>query len=243
MKKNVHIGTSGWSYAHWGNFYEDLPAKKWLSHYATYFSTVEINSSFYHLPTEKSGKNWYASTPKGFIFSVKASRYITHVKRLNESKESVDQFLQAIEPLKEKLGPILFLLSPSYKLNYGRLEEFVKQLPNGYLYTFEFRNASWFTKEIYALLKKHKIALCISDLGGKLTPIEVTAPFVYVRLHGPQKAYSGRYSSAKLRGWAKRVEEWRAKKLKCYIYFDNDEKGFAVEDAAKLIELIDGKKT
>jgi uncharacterized protein YecE (DUF72 family) len=237
-RPNIHIGTSGWSYNHWDHFYQGLPSSQWLSFYAEHFSTVEINSTFYHLPKEKSVKNWGSVTPKDFIFSVKVSRYITHIKRLKDSEVGVANFLKAISPLKAKLGPLLFLLPSSFKLNYEALKNCVKQLPKRHLYTFEFRNESWHVPAVYELLRKYKIALCISDLNGKLSPIEVTAPFVYVRLHGPQKAYQGTYSLQALKRWAKRAEEWKANKLDVYIYFDNDEKGFALKDAEKLINLL-----
>jgi len=234
----IYIGTSGWFYTHWDHFYQGLPSSQWLSYYARYFSTVEINSTFYHLPKKKSVKNWFNSTPKDFIFSVKFSRLITHVKKLKESNLEIENFLKAIHPIKSKLGPLLFLLPPSFKLNYEALKNCIEQLPKRYSYTFEFRNESWHVPSIYDLLKKNKIALCISDLNGQLSPIEVTAPFVYIRLHGPKKAYQGVYSLQSLKQWARRVKEWEGNKLNVYIYFDNDERGFAIKDAKKLIELL-----
>jgi len=241
-RSSIHIGTSGWFYTHWDNFYQGLSSSQWLSYYAEHFSTVEINSTFYHLPKEKNVKNWSKITPKDFIFSVKFSRTITHVKKLKKTEVEIENFLKAIQPLKSKLGPLLFLLPPSFKLNYEALKNCIELLPKKHLYTFEFRNTSWHVPAVYELLRKNKIALCISDLNGKLSPIEVTAPFVYVRLHGPKKAYQGVYSLRALKQWAQRAKEWEANKLKVYIYFDNDEKGFAIKDAKKLIELLNLKK-
>lgn len=241
-RSRILIGTSGWSYEHWDQFYEGLPSSEWLSFYAEHFPTVEINSTFYHLPKEKSVNNWTKVTPKDFVFSVKLSRYITHIKRLKESEIGVENFLEAIKPLNAKLGPLLILLPPSFKLDYERLKAFIKQLPKKYSYSIEFRNDSWHVPEVFELLRKYKIALCISDLKGNLSPLEVTAPFVYVRLHGPKKAYQGAYSLRTLKQWAERAREWEANKLAIYIYFDNDEKGYALKDAAKLMELLRGRQ-
>jgi uncharacterized protein YecE (DUF72 family) len=238
FKPAIYIGTSGWSYSHWSQFYKNLPSRKWLPFYAEHFSTVEINSTYYHLPQLKSVKNWLKVTPKDFVFSVKCSRYITHVKRLKDVSVEIENFLSSIAPLEAKLGPLLFLLPPSFGLNFEVLKTCIEHLPKRYEYTFEFRNESWYVPQVYELLRKNKIALCISDLNGILSPIELTAPFVYVRLHGPHKAYKGRYSLQTLRQWAKRALEWKLHKLKVYIYFDNDEKGYAIKDAQKLIVLL-----
>lgn len=238
MNQDIYIGTSGWFYFHWESFYRDLPSEKWLHFYAKHFTTVEINSTYYHLPTEKTVKHWASRTPKDFIFSVKMSRYVTHVKKLKDYGDGIDKFLQAIAPLKSKLGPILFLLPPSYQINYELLEATLSVLPKNHQYVFEFRNSSWHVPEVYALLRKYKVGWCISDLNGKLSPIEITAPFVYVRLHGPKSAYKGVYSIQTLKKWAKRIQEWNAQGLSVYFYFDNDEKGYAIQDATKLINIL-----
>lgn len=240
----IHIGTSGWSYDHWkDSFYKETPKSDWFKFYASHFGTVEINSSFYRLPNPHTVKKWEKESPKSFVFSVKASRYITHVKRLKEPKEGVKIFLKSITPLKSKLGPILFQLPPNFKVDLERLEKCLSVLPKGNRYTFEFRHDSWFIQEVYELLKKNKIALCITDLEGKLSPVEVTAPFIYIRLHGPQRAYQGRYSHQKLTGWAKRIRKWLKEALDVYVYFDNDEKGYAVKDTLKLIEYFKEENT
>jgi uncharacterized protein YecE (DUF72 family) len=238
----IHIGTSGWFYYHWKNFYQDRPSSEWLQFYSEHFITVEVNSTYYHLPKKNSVKKWFAITPKDFVFSVKFNRQITHIKRLENTEREINNFLKSIAPLKSKLGPLLFLLPPSFKLNFEALKQCITRLPKKHLYTFEFRNASWHVPAVYDLLKKYNIALCISDLNGKLSPIEITASFVYVRLHGPKIAYKGIYSLQTLKKWAERINEWETSKLNIYVYFDNDEKGFAITDAKKLIKLLDLEK-
>lgn len=244
MKKKsiprIYIGTSGWSYEHWEKvFYpEGLANKEHLHFYSHYFSIVEINSTFYHLPSEETIKNWAKQTPSHFIFALKASRFITHQKRLIDFKESTTLFFQRIKPLKSKLGPILFQLPPSFKLNYNRLEEFIQFLPKNMRYCFEFRNPSWYTEEVYDLLKKHNIALCFGDLDGILTPLKVTADFIYLRLHGPKKAYSGSYQKPDLKKWAKKFIEWSQQNKTIYCFFNNDEAAYAVFNALQLKELL-----
>lgn len=234
-KKNIHIGTSGWSYDHWKeNFYpKGLKSREWLNYYSDFFSTVEVNSTFYHSPKESTIQSWYAQVPQEFLFSIKANRYITHLKRLNDCAESLEFFYKNIKDLKSKTGPILFQLPPSFKINKDRLVEFTHLLNDKYLHVFEFRHQSWYIDEIYELLSKKKIALCITDLNGSLSPEEITADFTYLRLHGPQKAYQGSYGKAKLKWWKKKIEKWSSN-TSVYCYFDNDEKGFAVKDAGML---------
>lgn len=247
MKKNrqnrstVHIGTSGWSYEHWKeNFYpEKLKSNDWLKFYSTNFSTVEINTTFYHLPRDTTVKNWYAIVPDNFLFAVKASGYITHQKRLHDCKNSLRVFFSSIKALKNKIGPILFQLPPSFKINLERLTEFISHLSKKHEYVFEFRHKSWFVKETYDLLSKHKIALCITDLNGKLSPEEITSHFTYIRLHGPQKAYLGSYGLRKIKSWKRKIESWIAAETSVYCYFDNDEKGYAIQDAKILQTLFE----
>lgn len=238
---SVYIGTSGWEYKHWENvFYpkENGSVTK-LNYYANELSSVEINSSFYRLPTEKILKNWVKEVPSTFIFAVKASRYITHIKKLKDPKESTDELFKRIEVLGEKLGPILFQLPPSWKCNKNRLDELLKILPKKYRYAFEFRNKTWITKEILALLREYNAAFCIYEIDKWLSPKEITSDFVYIRLHGPQKAYKGNYSSKNLAGWAGAFASWRKKNLDIYCYFDNDEKGYAPHNALCLKKMIE----
>lgn len=244
QKKSHHpqvlIGTSGWSYVHWKeNFYpEGLKPKNWLHFYGDVFSTVEINNTFYHLPLLSSVRNWHAQVPEHFTFSIKASRYITHLKRLHDCKKSLEIFYQCLQPLKSKIGPILFQLPPSLKMNRDVLVEFIACLDPSHKYTFEFRHSSWYTQAIYELLAESKIALCITDLKGTLSPEIITANFTYIRLHGPQKAYSGAYGPSRLKSWQKKIEKWSSE-TSIYCYFDNDEKGYAIQDALCLQKLID----
>ena len=167
--KKIHIGTSGWHYDDWkGPFYpEETPAEQMLSYYAGHFGTVEINNSFYNLPAEKTLKNWGSTVPKDFLFAVKASRYITHMKKLKDPQEPVGNFLERIGALDRHLGPILFQLPPNWKCNGARLGDFLKFLPDNRKYVFEFRDPSWFTGEIFSLLDEAGAAFCIYDLAGR----------------------------------------------------------------------------
>jgi uncharacterized protein YecE (DUF72 family) len=240
LVKKVFIGTSGWSYSHWKeNFYpKGLKSKDWLNYYSTTFSTVEVNSTFYRLPLSSTVQNWNSQVPKNFLFAVKASRYMTHQKRLKDCEDAWVSFSKVMKNLKSKIGPILFQLPPSFKMDKDRLIEFMSCLNDEYEYVFEFRNATWFIDEIYELLSQKRIALCITDLNGHLSPEEITAHFTYIRLHGPKKAYQGSYGISKLKSWKRKIETW-ASKTSVYCYFDNDEKGFAIEDAKSLQDLLE----
>ncbi len=238
-KNHIHIGTSGWSYEHWKeNFYpKGLGTKKWLHYYSEHFPTVEINSTFYRLPRATTIKDWHNQVPKDFLFAIKASRYITHIKRLHDCKDSVEYLLALLEDLKPKLGPILIQLPPSFKMNKERLLDFLGYLKKDFRYVFEFRHDSWYKDEIYDYLHKHKIGLCITDLNGIHSPEVITTDFTYMRLHGPHKAYVGSYGPEGLKMWRKKIEKW-SENASVYCYFDNDEKGYAIKDAAVLQEYF-----
>jgi uncharacterized protein YecE (DUF72 family) len=241
MAGTVHIGTSGWQYRHWiGDFYPaKTPVSKMREEYVKHFDTVELNSSFYHQPPRTTFENWRKKTPRGFLFAVKANRFITHNKKLHDAKESLDYFMSAAKGLGKKLGPILFQLPPSWQINLERLEEFLKLLPKKQESTFEFRHKSWMTEETYKLLKKYNAAFCIYELAGIETPHEITADFAYVRLHGPSsRKYSGDYSRLEMRLWAKEINGWQKKLKNIYVYFDNDVGGFAPKNALTLRVLI-----
>jgi uncharacterized protein YecE (DUF72 family) len=242
MKKGrIYIGTSGWHYKHWkGVFYpEDTRDDEQFALYAEHFQTVEINNSFYKLPDASTFTNWRKASPKRFLFAVKASRYITHMVKLKANKQSLRKFFTRVVKLEEKLGPILFQLPPRWKVNTERLASFLSQLPSGHRYAFEFRDQTWYTEEVLDLLKKWNCAFCIYHLERHLSPLEVTADFVYIRLHGPGNKYQGSYNKRALQTWAGRCREWLKNKKDVYIYFDNDQAGYAVKNAQQLQALME----
>jgi uncharacterized protein YecE (DUF72 family) len=210
-----------------------------LSWYAARFDTVELNNTFYHLPTRTALAQWHDGTPPNFCFAVKGSRYLTHMRKLNEPKSGLNRFLPLIEHLGQKLGPILFQLPPRWKCNPDRLEGFLKTLPQTHRYGFELRDPSWHVPEIYCLLERHNAAFCIYELAGVRSPLLVTADFTYVRLHGPGKAYQGSYRRSALRAWAARIDEWRSSLKAVYFYFDNDQAGYAAQNALTLRGLVE----
>jgi uncharacterized protein YecE (DUF72 family) len=209
-----------------------------LACYAEKFDTVELNNSFYHLPKKSSLESWRDSTPAEFCFAAKGSRFLTHMKKLKDPEQGLARFLDCIEVLEDKLGPILFQLPPNWELDLERLATFLSFLPKQHRYAFEFRNASWNVAAMYDLLRRHNIAYCIFDLAGTQSPVEVTADFAYVRLHGPGGKYQGSYTNAALRSWAKRISDWRRQLKAVYMYFDNDQAGYAAENALTLKQLI-----
>lgn len=236
----LFIATSGWHYGHWiGPFYpEGLRKSALFEYYATRFDTVEINNSFYRLPEEKTFMHWREEAPKGFVFALKSSRLITHVKRLKDPEASLKLFLDRAALLGDKLGPILFQLPPRWKRNIERLESFLKALPPGQRFAFEFRDPDWFHVDVYGLLREHNAAFCIYDFDFLQSPREVTADFVYIRLHGPDGKYRGQYSDEALEGWADFMRSWQGRLKALYCYFDNDEAGYAARDALRLKELV-----
>jgi uncharacterized protein YecE (DUF72 family) len=236
----IHVGTSGWHYEHWkGPFYpEHLPNRDFLSHYTRHFQTVEINNSFYQLPEKETLLQWRETAPSDFTFAVKANRYITHMKKLRDPKEPVSNLMEQIDLLEDKLGPILFQLPPNWKVDPDRLQCFLETLPGGYRYAFELRDPSWLEPTVYELLSVHNVALCIYDFKGRLSPKKVTADFVYVRLHGPVDAYQGKYDTQTLAGWAGAFSYWTQQITDIYCYFDNDQVGYAVENALELQDMI-----
>jgi len=253
LKKNkLYIGTSGWIYSHWdGVFYpEDLPAKDKLKYFSKHFKTAEINYSFYHLPRPSTYENWYQQTPKDFIFAVKASRFITHIKRLKGIKAAWQTFLENALHLKEKLGPILFQFPPSFKAsaeNTKRLEEFLKILrgptsqggrtSKNLNFAFEFRHKTWCDKEIYKLLKKYKAAWVIADSPRYPRADVVTCDLAYIRMHGSKVMFSSNYTKKELKNLAQKIKRW-LKSSDVYVYFNNDAMGYAVENARTLKSIL-----
>lgn len=240
-----HIGTSGWQYAHWkGPFYPgDCLQRNFLDYYATCFSTVEINNSFYKLPTKKNLCRWTDTVTEDFIFSVKASRYITHMKKLKDPGQSLSGFIKVIDILGDRAGVVLFQLPPRWHKNTERLKTFLSALPQHIRYAFEFRDPSWFDDAVYDMLAVHNAAFCIYDLKGNLSPRPVTTDFVYVRLHGPsESAYQGSYSKRQLTYWAEKCRQWSDESKDIYCYFDNDQKGFAAKNALTLQAMLNSQK-
>ncbi len=208
-----------------------------LAHYIQHFDTVELNNTFYKLPAESSLLSWRDSTPPGFHFAVKGSRFLTHMKKLNNAEEGLRRFLDVVTVLDPKLGPILFQLPPNWTLDLDRLGAFLDLLPRRRC-AFEFRNDTWNTAQTYDLLAKHNAGYCIFDLAGYVAPFQVTADFSYIRLHGPGGKYQGSYSDASLEEWAQKIRKWREKLAAVYVYFDNDDSGYAPRDALRLKELL-----
>jgi uncharacterized protein YecE (DUF72 family) len=237
----VVIGTSGWHYDSWrGPFFpKGLPLKKQLEYYASQFPTTELNGVFYRTPTPEAVRGWKEQTPADFVFAWKASRFITHWKRLSDrSVNSIELLEQRISLLGRKAGPILFQLPPQFQVNVERLKSFCRLLPRKRRYSFEFRHASWYAPEIFRLLSAKNIALCISDHHDAPAPWRRTADFVYVRGHGPGGRYHGHYPAAELGKWAGRIRSWKKQGCDVYVYFDNDQKSAAPADARKLIQAL-----
>lgn len=237
----IHIGTSGWNYEHWeGPFYpEDLSKEDWLDHYQGQFDTVEVNNTFYNLPNPETLKDWKNQVPEDFTFAAKANRYITHMKKLKEPKDSLENMLNVFNAFGDKLDPILFQLPPNWNFDEDRLRHFMDLLPNELLTTFEFRDESWINDTTFDILRENDSAFCIYDLAGYQSPMEVTADYVYVRLHGPSdQKYQGKYNGDQLAWWADRINEWRDQDLDVYLYFDNDEQGFAPQNALELKDMV-----
>lgn len=235
----IRIGTSGWRYDDWrGSFYpEDLDGSAWLAHYAERFPTVEINNSFYRLPEEATLAGWRDAVPEGFRFAVKANRYVTHMKKLKEPAEGAARMLARFRTLDPTLGPVLYQCPPRWKANTARLATFLEALPADVPATFEFREASWFSEEIYALLREHGAALCLSDHPDATLAYEITGPFVYIRLHGTE-LYAGNYDGRTLRAWARRIAGWAEAGRDVWCFFDNDIKAAAPHDAQRLTEMV-----
>ncbi len=236
----VHIGTSGWHYKHWrGPFYpEKLPASKMLEYYTQHFDTVELNNTFYRLPLETGLKVWWESTPKGFCFAAKGSRFLTHMKKLKDPIPGIDKYFERVDRLGNKLGPIVFQLPPNWEVDAGRLQAFLEALPPRHRYAFELRNPTWHTPEIFRLLRQHNAAHCIFEIAGFHSSCDITANFTYIRLHGPGNAYQGSYSPQALQEWARRIRQWQQDLRAVYLYFDNDQAAFAVENARDLKRML-----
>jgi len=236
----ILIGTSGWSYGHWsGRFYPvDLPSSQWLPFHAERFPTVEINSTFYSLPSEQMVKGWESRTPLNFTFAVKASRLITHYKRLKNTQRALDVFMGRVGLLNRKLGPILYQLPPSLARDDALLEQFLAGLPANLTKAVEFRHTSWLVGSVFELLKKYNTAYCIISMPGFPVALETTASFAYIRMHGAESLYDYCYPDEQLQWWATRIYELSERGVDVYVYFNNDYKAYAIFNAIKLGQLI-----
>jgi len=239
MAPRVRIGTSGWHYPHWEGvaYPEGSDPAQWLHLYARHFDAVEVNRSFYRLPTARAVQEWRGAVPRTFRFSLKGSRYITHMKKLREPEPGLRAFAESARGFGEQLGPILFQLPPRWRVNASRLKEFLEALPRRWRCAFEFRDPSWHCDEVYALLAAYGATFCVFDLGGVASPLVATAGLVYARLHGPAEAYRGRYGRRHLERWWSKLSglpgaaEW-------WIFFDNDQAGHAFRDALEMKRVI-----
>jgi uncharacterized protein YecE (DUF72 family) len=237
----IRIGCSGWNYADWrGRVYpKGCPSSRWLEHYATLFDTVEVNSTFYRLARRDAVARWVEQVPEGFVFAVKGSRYLTHMKRLTEMPQGVARFYERIEPLAEtpKMGPVLWQLPGNFQRDDERLASAIDALPPG-RHTFEFRHPSWFTDDVYALLRERNVALTIGDDPRRpFQADEVTADFSFVRYHYGHRGHNGNYSESELDEQATRLGRL-AHRVPVWAYFNNDWCGYAVKNAQGVIRRL-----
>jgi uncharacterized protein YecE (DUF72 family) len=239
-RKPIHVGCSGWQYKDWKEWpYEGAPQSRWLELYARLFDTVEVNSTFYRLARPSAVENWVKQTPDHFIFTVKSSRYLTHIKRLTDLGEGINRFYESIEPLVKspKMGPVLWQLPESFHRDDERLGSALDALPDG-RHCFEFRHESWFAEEVYALLRSHGVALVIGDMPKRrFQTHELTADFTFIRFHYGHRGRGGNYSDRELEEWADRIRAF-ARKVEVFAYFNNDWNAYAVRNGLELKRLL-----
>ena len=237
---DIRIGTSGWYYDHWKELFypAGLPKSKWFEHYAQHFDTVEINNTFYHLPKEQTIQRWHAIAPQGFLYAVKANRYITHIKRLKDASEPLGRFFERVGLLKNTLGPILYQLPPSLHKDLDLLASFIKLLPKRKEAVFEFRHKSWYEDDTFELLSKLGVGFCIHDMPGKESPRVVTGETIYIRFHGTTGRYAGSYPKSALGKWSEWLKDHSKKLRAIYAYFNNDIDGHAIKNAMQLRKLM-----
>jgi len=239
-----YIGTSGWHYDDWrGRFYpEKLPKTQWLEFYARYFPTLELNNTFYRLPKETVFNKWYDSSPDGFIFSVKVSRFITHIKRLQDCDEALSNFMSRVALLKEKLGPLLYQLPPGLHRDDDILINFLANLPRELKHAIEFRHESWLTEDVFDILRQHKVGFCVFDMPSLTSPLAATADFAYIRFHGSDSLYSSCYTDEEMADWAEKIAKLAENLESVYIYFNNDIAGYALQNAATIRKYLEKGK-
>lgn len=242
------IGTSGYNYPHWrGRFYPSgLPSKHWITYYADHFNSVELNVTFYRLPLTKTFEGWRERTPTGFSFSLKGSRFITHLKRLEGAADALGTFLERAAILGEKLSIVLWQLPPGLHADSVKLRNFLETLRshpigNRIRQAFEFRHKSWFEDETYALLSQYRCALCVADAPRWPRVKEATTEYVYVRFHGSERLYGSCYSPEDLEEWGDQIALWLTQGFDVYCYFNNDAEGYAINNARDLREIISQK--
>jgi uncharacterized protein YecE (DUF72 family) len=240
LTQQIRVGCSGWQYKHWrADFYPaELPQSLWFAHYAKEFDTVEINNSFYRLPPAVTFAKWREQAPRRFVYAVKASRFLTHMKKLKDPEEPLARFFDGAAQLGPHLGPVLYQLPPGWRLDIDRFEHFLRALPKGRRHTVEFREPSWYDERVYALLRRHKVALCLHDMQGSATARLIVGPFVYVRFHHGTAKYGGRYPDDRLDEWADWLAERAGDGLDVFAYFNNDTGGHAPRDAVRLRDRL-----
>ena len=240
---HVRVGCSGWQYKHWrGDLYpSELPVSRWFAHYAAHFDTVEINNTFYRLPEEPTFERWAEQAPEGFLYAVKASRFLTHMKKLKDPGEPLVRLFDRLCALGRHLGPVLYQLPPGWKLDRGRLEHFLQSLPGGVQHVLEFRDPSWYADDVSGLLDRYGVARCLHDMQGSATGMERVGPFVYVRFHGPSGRYQGGYPAERLERWAEWLDAQRRDGADVFAYFNNDVGGHAPRDAVTLRALLEAR--
>lgn len=239
-----YIGTSGWHYDDWrGRFYpEKLPKAKWLEFYARHFNTLELNNPFYRLPSEQAFTKWYDSSPPDFTFAVKVSRFITHIKRLKDCSDEVNNFMSRAAILKEKLGPLLYQLPPGLHRDDEKLNAFLNILPRKLKHAIELRHESWHTEDVFNMLRRYQVGFCVFDMPSLTSPLVATADFAYIRFHGSEGLYSSCYTNQEMAGWARKIAKLAKKLDSVYIYFNNDVAGYALENAVTIRDYLERGK-
>ena len=238
--ERIRIGCSGWNYKHWRERYypKRLPAKAWFAFYAEHFDTVEINNSFYRLPTPETFAKWRDQAPPGFCYAVKANRFLTQAKKLKDCEEPLERMMAATRKLEPALGPILYQLPPRFRVNLERLESFLRLVPKDVVNVFEFREKSWLVPETLELLDRYGASFCVHDMPGSATERWAAGPIAYVRFHGGVEKYWGRYSDETLLGWT----DWIAGQARAgravWCYFNNDIDAHAIHDAQTLKAMV-----
>ncbi|APL94402.1 DUF72 domain-containing protein [Sphingobium indicum] len=236
----IRIGCSGWNYRDWrGRFYpEKMAAKNWFAFYAEQFDTVEINNSFYRLPSPETVDKWREQAPSGFCYAAKANRYLTQMKKLKDCEEPLERMMASFAHFGDSLGPVLYQLPPHFTLDLPRLEDFLRIAPRHPVPVFEFRHPSWYVDEVYALLERHGAAFCVHDMPGSASPRLAVGTTAYVRFHGTKGKYRGGYSRERLEDWAEWMKAQSREGRTVWAYFNNDYDAQAITDARILREAI-----